>query len=251
MSPLERAWGAFASLHDGTRDWQRGDRALTLHMLQRLAPRFFERRKLAVALTSALEALAQVPGDFPPSLDLDAAMSRVDAIYLRWLHGYPVTVDAEPLVDYIVAARAKFGLLPAWLMGEQSARFGVAARLRLPERYPFASQNWAWHLYHLTHWVMLDSDYFHRRPAVEGLAEELAQLERSLSPLINARAWDLLAEVGICLAACGRPKPDLRQALLGAQRRDGSWSESGQDLRQRAHTTAACLLAVASVGPSG
>lgn len=238
---------AFLRQHDGTASWQRGDLALTLHMLSRLAPDFFQRKALSDRLKQALEALDLVASTFKPELALDSAMSRLDALYLRKLYGLPLKAfDPSELAAYIDQAQQRYGLLPAWLMRGQAELLGVRAQSISTERYPFAKENWVFHLYFLTHEMMLESGYFLREVSSVRFEDQLAQLQRALPFLISTQSWDLLAEVEICLLSCGQSSRQAQQSLQRAQKKDGSWAEKGQDRRQKAHTTAACLLALAA-----
>jgi hypothetical protein len=233
---------------DGPADWQRGDRALTLHMLSRLGPEFFASEALESELVAALDELEKVPASFEASLPLDQAMSRLDALYLRRLRGLSVPVfDGAQLERYITElTRSPLSLLPGWLMGEQARLLGVDAAPRLPTRFPFADQDWILHLYHLAHIVMLKTGYFLHWDKAGDLADEMEQMQRSVAPLIAAGRWDLLAEVQLCLRANGRFNGAAAHAIRKAQRADGSWAERGQGRREAAHTTAACLLALAT-----
>ena len=244
---FRRGLEAFRRLFDGSAEWQLTDRALTLQMMSTLSSHWFERIGLEGELRDALDRLSGVSSEFESGLALDLAMSRLDALYLCRLNGRPVkTFDAAGLARYIEGAESAFGLLPAWLMGEQAYVLGVEARRELPEPFPFANQNWLLHLYHLTHILMLESDYFLRPGRVARRQDELAQLERAVPPLIAGQMWDLLAEAQMCFRAGGRFNPAADTALRAAQRADGSWSERLQGRREAAHTTAACLVAVAS-----
>jgi hypothetical protein len=231
----------------GDQYWQIGDRALTLQMLKGLAPRFFAKHALQAELDHALERLDELPATFEVGLELDQAMSRVDALHLRKVNGLRVkTYDAEQLELYIAATLDTRGLLPAWLMSEQVKTLGVAAPVALPARFPFVESHWLMHVYFVTHLFMLDTDYFLRPAEPARFWEELDQLERAVKPLIDGQYWDLLAETELCLASCDRQSPAALSALRSAQQDDGSWAERGQDARQAGHSTAACLIAVAA-----
>lgn len=247
MSAFRRGLEAFRRLLDGPAEWQLADRALTLQMLSTLGSHWFERASLQEELDRAMAELRKVPTSFEDSLPLDIAMSRLDALYLCQINGLSVQdFDREQLTGYIETAEATYGLLPAWLMGEQAHALGVRARRLLPSPFPFADQNWLLHLYHLTHILMLESDYFLRPGRVARRQEELAQLERAVPPLIAGQMWDLLAEAQMCFRAGGRFNQTAHAALRLAQKADGSWAEKMQGKREIAHTTAACLVAVSS-----
>ncbi len=244
ISTAVRGLTAFRKLHAGEQDWRRGDRALTLHMLRGLAPGFYQEQGLSREHHEAIQALNLMPIEFPQRLSLDAAMSRVDAIYLRSLEGIPQpSLDREQIQDYLNYSFRRHGWLSAWLMSEQLRRAGVVDRAYSPT--DASSDDPTLRLYYLAHRFMVDSDYFARPLAEADYTEQLGELEGALEPLIRERQWDLLAEAVICLAACARRPEAAWNALRIAQRRDGSWGEKGQDTRQAAHTTAACLIAMA------
>lgn len=244
-SSAMRGLSAFVKIYAGEQDWRRGDRALTLHMLRGLAPGFFAEHGLAREHEDALRALNLMPIDFPQRLSLDAAMSRVDGIYLRALEGQVESgLDRPQIEAYLAYSRSRHGWLSAWLMSEQLRRAGILEQPHTPPGAPFADDP-TLRLYFLAHRFMVDSDYFARPLEAADYSAELQEMESSVEPLIAERGWDLLAEVAICLAACGRRPEAAWNALKIAQRRDGSWGEKGQDTRQAAHTTAACLIAVA------
>jgi D-amino peptidase len=247
VSPLQRGLAAFRQRLEGTQEWKIADRALTLHMLRGLAPTFFAQQGLQIEWELALRDMRSVPASFPPELSLDQAMSRLDALYLLRLHGQPMPpFEGTQLANFIEAIDSPTGDLAAWLMGEQARLLGVTAGPRWSERFPFIESDWLLHLYFVTHLFMLDSDYFARPVSASTHSEELAHLERALPPLRQGRRWDLLGEAQLCLAACGRADPSTHEALIEAQRFDGSWAESGHHTRQTAHTTCSCLVALAA-----
>src|SRR5262249_22982421 len=81
--PARRALTKFLSLSEGPASWQRADRALTLHMLEGHAPRFFANEGVAPILDAAVRALATVPTNFPIGIDPTEAMARLDALYIQ------------------------------------------------------------------------------------------------------------------------------------------------------------------------
>ena len=245
-SQADRALLAVRQGLQGPRPWQRADRASTLHMLKGLAPRFFARHALRGELAQALDALDELPAEFPPQLDLDEGMSRVDALYFRRLHGLAVKPFAsDALADYIAEVRLRNGLLPAWLMGEQARLLGVRATPALNARFPFQRRHPVLHLYFLTHLVMLDTHYFGQPPLAGRYADELRHMEQAMDSLVHHGSWDLLAQCEICLAACRRSHRVALEALRLAQSTDGRWCQPRHDERQNAHTTAAALVALA------
>jgi hypothetical protein len=236
-------------LTNTTASFHRADRALTLHMLQGVAPRTFASLGLKASLDAALQTLTQVPNTFPPALDPFEAMARLDALYLRDLRGLPVAPfpkgDLRALIE---AFKAQGNELFAWLFAELArplgvdveARVGMVMRLRSP-LIP---------LYELTHVVLVDTGYL-LRPA--------SQVTRALAPrLLEGASWaaaqgqlDILGELLFCLGAVGVPIDDaLLAPLLAAQHDDGHFEDEGTAGpgadRERAHTTAAAWLGLAA-----
>ena len=248
MSPLEKAAGralkAALSAMEGDAPWQRADLALTIHMLEFLAPRFFAEKKLAAASDAALKALQKIPAGFGVRLGGDEAMARLDGLYLSAVRGRCVrTFDRAALKRFIEQGEQKEGRLWRWLMGELAAKVGVDAALPLDGHWAFR-QHPILHLYHLTHVVLLDTEYL-MKPVPERLGKELEQLQLATDRLIQVEAWDLLAECVMCLSRAGTSSRPAIEALLGAQRRDGSFAERTASAREAAHCTAASFLALA------
>ncbi len=246
MSPTERALSAFLQHTDGDCSWQRADRALTLQMLCSLAPRFSAQHALRNRLSESLHQLHRVPASFEPTVDIDEAMSRLDALYLLQLHGLSLPEwSSSELQSYIEQASVRpGGRLPAWLMGEQALLLGVKAQIIFSERYPFLEHEWALHLYHLTHLILVETSYFHRRAEPERYGEELRHFSQAVGLTVQHGMWDILAEIVFCQAACGQRSSKAVTTLKAVQRGDGTWAETGAQERSLAHTTAACLIAL-------
>ena len=240
----DRALTALFRAMDGAASYQRAELALTLHMLEFLAPRFFVEKQLAGRRDGALKALGKLSTAFGPRLDVEEAMARLDGLYLRAVRGLPPRkFDRRALQRCVVRAEQQEGTLWRWLMGELAARLGVRAALALDERWPFAAQP-TLHLYHLTHVVLVETEYL-RRPVPARLGRELGQLQQALEPLARAQSWDLLAECVLCLNRAGIRADRAIEALRAAQRPDGSFAEAGSSPRVGAHCTAAGILALA------
>lgn len=204
----------------GPADW-----ALTLHMLEKLAPAFFAEQQLAPVLEHTLAALHHLPADFPLDLDEHEAMARVDAVYLRTLRGLPAkALDLDSLRKWIDANCTRAPLEAWW----------VASVAGLPSpfthRHPFTASA---HLYMLTHEVMLDTGFF-SKPAT--LHQTLDQLAAALPAVAAAREWDLAAEIAFTLRSAGR-ECSLEVPL------EPSEPETG---REAAHRLATALIAFAS-----
>jgi hypothetical protein len=246
------SWPALDGLTNTTASFHRADRALTLHMLEGVAPRTFTTLGLQASLDAALETLTQVPNGFEPGLDPFEAMARLDALYLRDLRGLPVAPFSKgDLRALIEGMKAQGNDLFAWLFAELArplgvdveARVGLVMRLRSP-LIP---------LYELTHVVLVDTGYL-LRPASEG--------SRALAPrLLEGATWaagqgqlDILGELLFCLGAVGaRIDEGLLAPLLAAQHADGHFEDAGTlgttgpaADRERAHTTAAAWLGLAA-----
>ncbi len=242
--PAQRALEAFFRAMDGPASHQRAERALTLHMLQFLAPRFFAEHQLQRPLASALEGLRKVPATFGPKVDDDEAMARFDALYLRKVRALaPRPFKPAALKAAVATATARTGTLFGWLMGELAVPLGVEARVRLPCRWPFREDR-VIHLYHLTHLVLVDTLYL-MKPVPRDRVDELIELQGALEGLAAKGSWDLLGECVFCLARAGTPSPGAIEALLAAQRPDGSFAEADSSPRSAAHCTAVGVLALA------
>lgn len=232
---VDRARVAFFAAMDGGASYQRAEKALTLHMLEHLAPVYFAERQLGPALDASLEALLDVPAHFGPNVDADEAMARLDALYLRKVRGLkPSGFDAAKLKAACARAGEEQGPLWAWLMGELAAPLGVDARVG-----PGSLADQTLRLYHATHVVLIDTRYLALPAAVDPV------LAQALPRLAAKGQWDLLAECLMCLARAGSAHPDAVAALLKAQRNDGRICEDGMDDRAGDHCTAAGLLALA------
>src|SRR5438105_4958941 len=91
------------------------DWALTLHMLEHLAPAFFDQQRLRGELDAALSAIDALPAEFSPGLDVDEAMARVDASYLRTVRGLSAKpLDGASFTRWLERGAAEFPL-HAWL----------------------------------------------------------------------------------------------------------------------------------------
>jgi hypothetical protein len=229
---------------DGSASSQKAELALTLHMLEFLAPRFFAEQKLRAPTDAAMGALGKLPVAFGPKLDAEEAMARLDGLYLRAVRGLPLRkFDPAALKGCVERAEQQEGLLWRWLMGALAQRIGVDAELALEERWPFQWQP-TLHLYHLTHVVLIQTEYL-MKPVPQAISPELDVLAQALDRLTRAGAWDLLAECVMCLNRAGLPAKSAIQALLEAQKPDGSFAETGSSPRVAAHCTAAGILALA------
>ncbi len=171
-------------------------RALTLHMLEAIAPQLFARRGLAQVQRLALEACSTVEYDFE---DADRLEAGVDAWYCRHLKELPhPPPDSELLRAALGALAADDQLIYAWLIGEQAARCGLDVRIRVGKR-PFQHLALTHDAYWLTHLVMLDTDYF-ARPLRHPEASDWADGLAGLVPwLMTTHNDDLAGEVALCL----------------------------------------------------
>lgn len=234
IAAVDQALAAFLRAMGGPASYQRAEKALTLHMLEHLAPRYFAERKLKPVLDAALEALLKVPSHFGPTVDADESMARVDALYLRVIRGLrPRVFDQAQLKRACAQAGEEEGPLWAWLMGELAAPLGVAAPA---EPWPL---NRTLRLYYLTHVVLIDTQYLAKPAKPE------PELLLALPDLIARKEWDLLAECVMCLARAQVRTPEAVAALRLAQGPDGRITEPGLSDRAGAHCTAAGLLALA------
>ncbi len=244
-----RALEAALRLMDSPRWPDRANRALTLHMLKHHAPRFFRAEGLRPALSAALDDLAQAPVALAPSLEPDEVMARLDAAYLLAVHGRPgPRLDAQAVTHHVRALEETGLRLPAWLFAGLAQRTGVACTVELGTAFPFR-EDLETHAYHLTHVVLLETEYLARAVRRRALAPVLDELEAVVSPCVAHEKWDVLGEVLFCLQAGGRPVPRRALAALRAvQQADGRFAERGAPESLHAHTTATALLALAHGG---
>lgn len=250
----DRALAAFLRRTEGSEDWQLADRAITLHMLEGHAPRFFERHALGPGLARAMERLEEMPTDFPQGLDPFAGMARLDALYLRNLRGHaPVApVDAAALRDYVMFGSFASGRLWGWLMSELAGRAGLLPRPG-PSPRVLRQTHRTDDLYWVTHLFLLQTDYFARPLPKDVLLPEREELLLASDWLRQTRQVDLAAEVAFCLQSVHEQDTAEHRGLVSLlarnQRTDGTVEDPGsgsnRDARSLAHGTAAALVAFA------
>jgi hypothetical protein len=245
-SAASRALDAALRLFDSPRWPDRANRALTLHMLKHHAPAFFRAHRLGPSLEAALEDMAQAPLALPPWLDPDDVMARIDAAYLLAVHGRGAPALVAREVSHHVRALESAGLrLPAWLFARLAERVGVACEVKLEGPFPFRAELET-HAYHLTHVVLLETEYLARRASKKSLAPVLDELEAVCAACLDERKWDVLGEVLFCLQAGGRAVPKRALAALRAsQWPDGRFAEDDAPQAMHGHSTATALLALA------
>lgn len=229
---FERGLQALFRSMQGEATWQRADLALTLHMIEHVAPVTFAAHGLT------FPSLAEVPAEFDASLTDEEAMARLDVLYLRAVRGEAVEAPRGLLA---AVARVEDPMW-RWLMRQLAARLGVVAQVSsFDERWPFR-KNPRLHGYFLTHEILIATEYL-RVPVPPGLSDVLDALEKVV-PTLEGQ-WDLLGECVMCLARGGRAVPEAVTLLKKAQRPDGSWAEEGATARESAHCTAAVLVGLA------
>lgn len=238
----DRALASLLLQTDTSQEWHVADRAVTLHCLQAVAPRFFERHRLAPVLDAALDGLARVPSTFPAGLEWEQTMARLDAHYFRVLHGLPTTPLQEAELRDRIAEAAEVSVLVGWLLAELAGSLGIDVEVPDPTGLTGGER-----IYWRTHQILLWTSYL-RDPLEVDASGALDELERGLSLRLAGGQLDAAAEAMFCLRAGGRRvEPALLEALAGQQRDDGSFVEPGEeDPRTNAHCTAVCLIALAS-----
>jgi D-amino peptidase len=246
--------------HGGGADWAgdgwcRANRALTLHMLAGHAPAFFAAESLAGELGRAIDALAGVSAEFSAELDEQEAMARLDALYVRHLHGQPVAIDATAFAGCAAACAARNPIY-GWLLAELATQMGAAVVPPLPARAFRRSHRLA-DLIALTHLYFLETRYLRDPLPATGWETQTEELMLSAPELLADSQLDLAAEVAVCLVAAGEQRAPERARILDAlvahQRADGSVieprppdPEPRQRFRDDTHCTAAALLALAT-----
>jgi D-amino peptidase len=253
------ALGAMLKGTDGTDDWSRANRALTLHMLEGHAPEFFRTASLAPVLADAVERLRAVSLAFPLDLSPEEAMARLDAAYVLQERGAAIDFDREAFTSY---CRATFARAPlyAWLLAEIGAAMGIGDRMAFDIR-AYRRSNRVVYLYWLTHVFLLATRYLRvplpRDTPAPG-PTEIEELLLAASFCVEAGHHDLAAELAFCLVAAGEANAPERARILDAlaesQRSDGivpnldtpaGMDREGQR-RADVHCTLASLLAFAT-----
>lgn len=247
-----RALAAFLAQTSGAEAWKCADRALTLHMLESHAPRFFREARLARALDAALCAMQGLPAGFGFEVGVDEAMGRLDGLYLLRLRGLPAASPApDELCRYVEGVLQVRGKLWGWLFAELSRAIGVEPPFSL-ERACRDGSSRLEDLYWLTHLFLLQTGYL-RSPLAPGtLAAETEELLLAAPWAVEQGSVDVAAELAFCLQAAGERQSPEHSALLALlareQRADGSMKTPEHSERWQAHCTAAALVALAGAG---
>lgn len=238
----DRALTSLLAQTDTEHEWHIADRAVALHCLSCVAPRFFERHELEPVLERALEGLAMVPTEFPLGIEWEQTMARLDAHYFRALHGLPN--PPLPVAELIRSLEdvTRQSLLAGWVLAELAGALGVDVEIPDPSSLTAGERT-----YWRTHQVLLWTSYL-RDPLEVDASDALDELERGLPMRFALGEIDPAAEAIFCLRKGGRAI-DARyvEALAERQQVDGSFFEDADvaDDRSTAHCTAVCLIALA------
>ncbi|MBI3181552.1 MAG: M55 family metallopeptidase [Myxococcales bacterium] len=261
---------AFLRATSGTATWQPSERALILHMLEAHAPPFFRAAQLGAHLRRAVRRLAQVPIDFPPGIDPEEAMSRLDALYVLHERGaqapsiggetpnrpnpgrdQPDALRPSAEADILgvvspnirgkvrpewlrrcVADLAPQSPIDAWLLGELAHQLGIPARARLPDR-ALRGTSRLLDLYWLTHLFLLETRYL-RLPLLPGkLESETEELMLACDWMVAERRVDLAAEAALCLQLAGEHRSPAHRSLLALISRHQAGSGSVSEPRRQ------------------
>ena len=222
---VEVTLGAFLRLTESSSEFARALRALVLHIAETWAPQVFSRLRMQPLLDQALNALADMPVRYPPTLKPADGMSRVDAWFIRNRRGLPCTEpDPQEFSAYLHHLDAHGYALHAWLLGEMAAYVGLDARLRYPPRM-YRGGSRLWDLYWLTHEFFLATDYMRQPARVRAWATQLEELAMATPWAIEKGHADLAAELALCMQMAGEyasPRHhDLLAFLRSAQGADG------------------------------
>jgi D-amino peptidase len=253
----ERALQAFLALTARDAEQARALRALTLHMLEGLAPGMFARWNLRPVLEEAVAALASMPMEFPLELHPEVGMARVDALYVRHERGlaHPLP-EPQAFRRYLEHLDASGYGTHAWLLGALLAACGLDARLDFPER-AMRPHSRIVDCYWVTHLYLLDTRYLRRPLTHPKAAVWTEELLLAVPWLIAQGHVDLGAEVAFCLQVAGEVGGGGYRALMDAFTRvqgadgrvlDGSMGEDSASFED--HSTAAFLLAFAGAEES-
>jgi D-amino peptidase len=242
---------AFLRISSGETERMRALRALTLHMLESHAPRFFHDRQLESELSLAVEALGEIPALFEPDLDPEDAMARIDAWYVRAERKLPhPSPDRETLRAYLASLCDSGYLIYGWLLGEMARSLGVDARAGIPNR-PFKSSSRLLDLYWLTHLYLIETRFLRRRLPRIGWDGRTKEIVLASYWIVGQHHVDLGAEAAVCLQLAGMRSSGQHQALLDLItehcQADGSVIDPSIDESEEntAHCTAASLIALA------
>lgn len=217
------------------------DRALALHMLAHHAPLTFGALALAPDLERALANLERVAVTFPKGLAWHELMARVDALYLRCLHRRSIrSFDQAGLRRSLLQLVRRGHLHLAWVLAALSTTLGVDVEVPASSSTDQESR-----LAQLTHEVLIRTDYLGCSTTLSKRAAR--ELRAGAAWACEHQKWDTLGELVFCLNAAEVRVPGrLIDALLDVQHPDGHFEEAGcRSARERAHTTAACLVALA------
>lgn len=251
-SASTRALGAFRRLSRGEEETTVALRALTLHMLAGLAPEFFARRRLRGSLEASIEALRSVPTTLDAEVEPDVMMARLDALYVRALHGDRVPLPAAKVLARRIAPIHAQSRLYGWLLAQLAAKLG--------RRTAFAEQTMAEccvtpveELYFATHELLLASDYCAQPLDAARFVVHAAQLKSRTKFVIDQGELDVGAEMAFCLTMLGRRREAMRLVkwLRRHQQPDGAVSEPANERFDALHTTAAAALAFAATEEMG
>lgn len=238
----DRALARFLELTDTALEAHLADRAVALHCLSAVAPRFFEAHGLGPALDAALAGLAVIPAEFSAELPWEVAMARLDALYFRALHGLENPEVELQALRACVASVAEASVLAGWLLAELAGALGYDVEAPEPSGLTGMERT-----YWRTHQLLLWTCYL-RDPLEHDASAALDELERALPVRMASGEIDSAAEILFCLAAGGRAVDAVfLERLAELQQHDGSFlEEPGDDARERAHCTAVCLIALAN-----
>lgn len=184
-------------------------RALTLHVLEHVAPAAFAARGLAAVQRDALQRCAGVGYGFDEALEPDRLQAGLDAWLCRHLKALPhPPPDAAALRTALQWLAEEELLLYAWLLGELAARCGVDVRLAVPPR-PFRHGPRLHDTYYLTHLVLLATDYC-ARPLTHADGGAWGDALLAAVPWLEQEPnEDLAGEVALCLRFMRRATPEV------------------------------------------
>jgi D-amino peptidase len=226
-------------------EWEAAQRALTLHMLEAHAPRFFAAQQLAPVLDATVDALEVRPFDNPA--DAVLMMARLDAVYVLRERGRAATVDSAEL-ERCISAVFERDPIWGWLLGELAHQLGLPGRVSLADPRPLRRTHRLADLYWLTHLFLLETRYLRRplpRSGFESMTEELLL---AAPAVVAQHELDLAAELAFCMVAAGEAHAPERahvlDALARAQAADGTVGEG--ERWHVTHSTSTALLAFAT-----
>lgn len=189
-------------------------RALTLHMIEGLAPKVYAQYKLKKHFEETLVPLKKIDFSFNEHLPAEEAMARVDTFYLLHIRDLKyIKPLEEDLINYINYVSEHGSTIYAWLLGELAATCGFKTRLNFGIR-PFKAEYPTLDIYWITHQMLITTRYFQKPLSTLGWTDRINDLLKATPWLIEEEKVDIGGEVAFCLQAAKKHATDEYKALI-------------------------------------